>query len=544
MGILAAVLVAAATQPAAHEEAEQLVSSLGASAPEIRQEARNRLMDLLRGGSGADVRRYLRKILKKVRDPEIRDGLAYALWESGRTLLCRTDGDWVFSCESAAGPRDGSGNSGYWVLSTTTVPERLEGVKVVLPDGTRLRAREILIGRKGPAVFVCLDEQGAFVRIGGVESARYDAVLAPGMSDDASRFACTVKKGRRSRLLDCAPEEKTFRFAEGKPFKDVWISPYLGHGGSTLAAIMFSERSDWMWWVVTPKREDGPYAGVKGLTFGPAGRMAYVIKREGGSHVVADGRRSREYTHIGFLGWRKNGTVIFAANRGATWKSGRYTGGRWFVVDGDRETEVPYKRLGAVVEVSDREPPAYVAVDEMGYRLVRNRRPGKAYEWIRFHPPAVGGGHAAFIAGEDGEPYDGDRAYKGEKMKMFVVVDGKEGKRYRYIWGLTISKKGTVAYVADAMGERRVVVGEREGPKFWKAGAPAWSPDGRRVAYYGMTGDGVVEVIVETPGGDRLRRMHANAAGIGRPFFLDATTLVYCVKEGHQLFRILWDLLE
>jgi len=173
---------------------------------------------------------------------------------------------------------------------------------------------------------------------------------------------------------------------------------------------------------------------------------------------------------------------------------------------------------------------AYIAREGNEKFVVVNGKEGKRYDWIdnfslKFSPD---GKKIAYIAGEGGKHDKFWISYEGGKY--FVVVNGKEGKRYDYIDSLflTFSPDGEkLAYVAKEGNKELVVVNEIEGKRYGRIYNLQFSPDGKRLAYIAKEGNKELIVLdsIESKKYDYIKKFSLQ-------FSSDGKRLAYIASEG------------
>lgn len=191
------------------------------------------------------------------------------------------------------------------------------------------------------------------------------------------------------------------------------------------------------------------------------------------------------------LAWTREGVVVpVRSDRGwHVWQAG--------------ELGPAYEAVGALVV--EGEHVAYAALDEEGWRVVRDREPGPRFESIRAGSIVLAEGHVAYAA--------------RDASGMRAVVDGRVGPAYEQVEGLGFAGKGLLsAYAGYSSAGARCVIDGVEGPLFddvlelaLASDAPRWAAiveegveegveqGGRRMVLHGASSLGV------HPGADQLR---------------------------------------
>jgi hypothetical protein len=248
--------------------------------------------------------------------------------------------------------------------------------------------------------------------------------------------------------------------------------------------------------VVIGRKEGKHYKRIRNFCLAGKGKKQPIysadIDRKGNEVlVVGQKERKKTYNHIKWVKVSNDGSEITYL----VWlkRQGKYH--KSVVVD--KKLEIPLSEKGrSVYKTFFDKSNKLLAVITRGKSEGKRRvyfkgKYGKEYDdvWnVTFTPDEA---HIAYIAKEEDE--------EEEEERQFVVVDGKEGKRYKSIKNrhspskLVFSPDGSkVAYVADA----RVVAGEKEEPKFsgrFSRGSEhkylLFSPDSQKIAYFAWLWD-------------------------------------------------------
>jgi hypothetical protein len=149
-------------------------------------------------------------------------------------------------------------------------------------------------------------------------------------------------------------------------------------------------------------------------------------------------------------------------------------------------------------------------------------------------------------------PGDEDLAYIASRSnKWFVVVNGREGKRYDRIgypkegvWPFTFSSQGGhLAYIAAQGNTERVVVDDREEPAYDQilVPAPVFSPDSKQVAYFARRGSKVIAVADsrERAEGDDTMRTEFGRQPSGLWFSPNGKRFACAVKRTGKWFVVI-----
>jgi len=302
--------------------------------------------------------------------------------------------------------------------------------------------------------------------------------------------------------LDVSPDYRAFAYAtrlggkesvvvgdrQGASFDEVGF-PELSSDGKTVA---YPARSGKAWSMIVNGRKGDDFDYVSFPTFSRDGKiLAYEARAGAEEFVVADGRRGPGFESVADVGFAPGGVLRYEARRD----------GRWFVVTGAAQEELP----------------------------------GYAHE-IALSPAAI---PAFAVRGKDG--------------KQFVIARGKSGKTFDRVWGLTWGPDGTkTAYMARRGDREFVVVGDRQGPEFdyveehivdaspvpvtegtsKQVSPPAFSPDGKRLAYRAHRGGKVLIVVGEAEG-----ELFDDASQ--QVFGPDGRSVAYTARDGQSDFLVL-----
>jgi hypothetical protein len=147
-----------------------------------------------------------------------------------------------------------------------------------------------------------------------------------------------------------------------------------------------------------------------------------------------------------------------------------------FIFYDGKDDSLRFKEIYQLLLSADGKHLAYVAEPDSFRRVVvKDGQVSKVY----------GGLDADFVKDSLVLSADGRRwAYAIKKRNdHFAVIDGKEGKAYRSVSGLTFSADSQrVAYQAALSNKLLIVVDGREGPGYEELSPPIFSPDGKSVA--------------------------------------------------------------
>jgi hypothetical protein len=197
--------------------------------------------------------------------------------------------------------------------------------------------------------------------------------------------------------------------------------------------------------------EDEPM-GTIGFT--GDGKPYYVASLNNERFLVIDDREQKHYSDIETYNvtFDKNGSPVYFAKDNGKFYDIR---GNTFLVQGDKEYK-KFDYLYGPILFDNSNTPIYVGGDSTGdavyrQRLVIGNTEGKTYSGgvydVKFTPT----GKIAYIASIT------VNADKGI-YESYAVIDGKEGKKYRYINTLNYLPDGTPVYVAGKTNEKAVIV--------------------------------------------------------------------------------------
>ncbi|MEQ9321258.1 MAG: hypothetical protein RIF41_18995 [Polyangiaceae bacterium] len=338
-------------------------------------------------------------------------------------------------------------------------------------------------------------ESGSFqsLRIGDVEHDRFRAVAVESLvfSDDGRHVAyAALQQGRWTVAFDgevtrwfdaigdvamaadgsvvayAALDERQWRVvlgdAPGPAFHAILADTLLLTADGR-AAVYVGERHGRVHAVLHRLRQpadQGPaFEGIRRLTVGSQGRVAYVGRSQRTSRVVVDGEPQPAYEGIGelVLGAER---YAYAARRADGWTA---------VVDG---VEGPVFARVDDLRIGPNDRVAYVATTADGERQIFadgelvTRHPSIARDSLRVDPK----GRLAWVV------------QQAEGMRM--VLDGEPGPPFDAVAPAVFAPVGSRwGYMARQGDQTRVVIdGEPHGKYRWAADL-VFSPDGRRYAY-------------------------------------------------------------
>ncbi len=165
---------------------------------------------------------------------------------------------------------------------------------------------------------------------------------------------------------------------------------------------------------------------------------------------------------------------------GATKEDGNY-----YVIDGIAYGPFPAIRAQSVRFSADNKRVMYMVQSEGKWRLVIDGEDQKPLcdDFGKGSPSVSPDGSRYAFHGSRGEWKTGEH---------FAVVDGVEGPAFEMLWSFVYSADGArIGYKARRDGKQFAVVDGEVGPGYDSLGSdtPVFSPDGKRVAYFGKSGD-------------------------------------------------------
>lgn len=200
----------------------------------------------------------------------------------------------------------------------------------------------------------------------------------------------------------------------------------------------------------------------------------------------------------------KRYAIVFRKTGGTMWVVEKKFHPKEFVILDGKESK-KYDYIDEAFFTSDSKYFVYLSFTEGGekYIVVINGQE-KSYEEIKSEGKPVNnliirssdGNSFAYVAGEgcgqknklSSEPYSGTLIKKCNYY--FVVVNGKENKKYEYIENLTFSPGGKhLVYIAQEGRKKFVVIDGKEGKRYDDIWGLTFSPDGSRFAYLTMEGE-------------------------------------------------------
>lgn len=416
------------------------------------------------------------------------------------------------------------------LLGTTITFRDTASDAIVSPDSTRWAYLETLSTNK------------SFVVVNGKKGRVYDETRNPGFSPDSKRLAYVARLGDKHFVVVDGKESKAYdsinmltdifgaslSSAKPGPSFDVATSAsnIFSLDSQRLAYVAYSGGK---YFVVTDSQEGQAFDSIRsaGAIFSPNSKhIAYRGKSDNKWVVVTDGKPSKPYSEIAqasLIFSPDSQRVAYIAYSGDT---------KFVVVDGkegpstmDEPIFSPDGKHFAYLHYSDGETSLVVngkisKVDDgarnlkyspdskrLAYVVGRDfekksvmvdKEKGKAYDHLKFQPLfSPDSMRVAYLATSNG--------------KKFVVVDGKEGKKYdilngnydtvvvfspdskRVAYRVTTGRKPTNDRLDEPVLDRKqfIVVDDKEGKTYddIPTQSPIFSPDGLRVAYLAKSGN-------------------------------------------------------
>jgi Tol biopolymer transport system component len=338
------------------------------------------------------------------------------------------------------------------------------------------------------------------VVLDGAAGKLYETIRKPGIifSPDSKRVAYAVQdRGRCFVVVD----------GVNGPGYDVVFDPVFSPDSRGLAygALEFGQLK--MFLVLDGQNEKGfdltPYFhpnasfGIGGLTFSPdSKRVAYVAELGGKRTFVVDGQGAGPFDAVR--------SVLFSPDSRRVAYTAQLHQDSWeVVVDGKAEGPYLLIRDGSLAFSPDSRRVGYIAETTFGHFLVNDRN---------------------VVVGEVHE-------------KQAVVIDGKQGKAYDYIWSLTFSPDSQrVAWHAQADGKHFIVVDGEEKERWDNIDSgPVFGPDSHQIAYAARVGASVHLVV---DGKDR-KTDSKNYKQIGGLLFSpDGRRVAFMADDGAKQFVV------
>lgn len=293
-----------------------------------------------------------------------------------------------------------------------------------------------------------------FLMKNGKETATFDVMNENWrMSGDKIYFVCTDKNGTYLAVYNTLDGSIT----KGKRYDNI--------------TLVYYEQNI----------SDGEPEGELGFT--KSGKAYYMASLNGEKFLVIDNIEQKHYSDIDsyYLNEDSEGNMTYFAK--AQGKFFENAGGA-FVVQGTKEYGRKCDYLYGPILFDKQNNPIYVCADSAGntspQRMVTGETAAKTYNGGLYNLIYTPSGKTIYIATDiTGKKYD--------VYKSFVVVDGKEGKRYNSITYFKVLPNDDLLYAASREDEQAVIVKggkelETDYPNIYDVGI---MPDGS-LAYVGV----------------------------------------------------------
>ncbi len=311
--------------------------------------------------------------------------------------------------------------------------------------------------------------------VDGTEGQKYDEIYKIVFSQDGGRYAYMADKGDQVVVVVNGKEEG--------PYDSTSDDPIISSSGQHVLYTIVKEGTNY----VVVDGEIRVQIGYSPVVSPEGSRWAYSRSASYAGdpcYIVLDGE-------VINLGKDNRVSQMFFSPDGKRFAydlvpgAGAY-GDHVVVVDAVRGNEYPFPGVGKIVFSSDGRRTAYWAkAQDEGFTMVLDGVEGRIYDEINDPLFSPDGDHVAYTA--------------KDKDGKFVVLDGKEGTRYRDVWGLTFGIGGRLAYVAkdnrEGVEVQFVVVdGHEDRPYLYDwygqgiRSGPVFSPDGTHVVFIANEG--------------------------------------------------------
>ena len=311
--------------------------------------------------------------------------------------------------------------------------------------------------------------------VDGSEGQKYDEIYKIVFSRDGGRYAYMADKGDQVVVVVDGKEEG--------PYDSTSDDPIISSSGQHVLYTIAKEGTNYV--VVDGDIQE--QVGYNPVVSPDGSRWAYSRSASYAGdpcYIVLDGEvmdlgKDNRVSQMVFSSDGKRFAYDLVPGAGAY-------GDHVVVVDGVRGKKYPFPGVGKIVFSSDGRRTAYWAkAQDGGFMMVLDGVEGRIYDEINDPVFSPDGDHVAYIA--------------KDKDGKFVVLDGKEGTRYRDVWGLTFGMGGRLAYVAkdsrEGVDVQLVVVdGHEDRPYLYDwygqgiRSGPVFSQDAKHVVYIANDG--------------------------------------------------------
>ncbi len=323
----------------------------------------------------------------------------------------------------------------------------------------------------------------------GTEERSYMGANPPAVSPDRKSAAFGAGRGGKRFIVIDGKEQKEYDDVLPQTLAFSPDSSRVGY-----VAVRGSQR-----FVVVDGQEGKEYHTIMkpGPLFSPdSRRVAYTARVGNRWFVVVDGKEQKQYDEI------LAGTLEFSHDGTRVAYTGEVGSKRMVVVDGEEGKAYDAIAASTPVFSPDCSRFAYGARIGDGWFMVVGGKEGKRYQALRGHPIALFSDDSKRVA------YTAETATK----QVVAVVDGKEGKGYDDIVGLTFSPGSRrIAYVAREGAKQFVVVDDKE-----EKGYDAIVGDRQALVvfdsddsfyYLALKGEGLYIIEMRTPGAPPKKRI-------------------------------------
>ncbi|MEN6465444.1 MAG: hypothetical protein ABFD62_09725 [Syntrophaceae bacterium] len=362
------------------------------------------------------------------------------------------------------------------------------------------------------------------VVIDGLSQSCYDEVLTrPLFSPDSKRIAYVARKGAGKFIVVDGKEQKPCNDIVGYPrfSPDSKKVAFVARSGGGECVVIDGAEGE--------KFDEIGRTGIRNgkVVFSPDGkRIAYVARSGDSQFVVADGVKQKEYEIVGSNALCSWGIPVFSPD-GKRLGYQAMSGKKWLaVIDGTEGKN--YDEVSFIIFSPDSSRTGYLASRGEKRFAVIDGIESKGYDAVdllSFSPDSQSFAYRAHLRGS---------LFK--QGRWFFVLNGKEVKEFK-ISGDPFLSYGNFAFSADGRVAYKarlgIVVNDKEEKYFEKTGYPAFSPDGRKLAYMAGTGNRQFSVV----NGNRGREYDS----LGSRFFLanpvfspDSRRIAYPARIGEK----------
>ncbi|MBV9928461.1 MAG: hypothetical protein JOZ96_25825 [Acidobacteria bacterium] len=324
------------------------------------------------------------------------------------------------------------------------------------------------------------------VVLDGAEGPSFDYIWSGGLhfSDDGRHFGYRAERGGKQFVI--------LDGVEYGPYDDAFAPSFREYEGRGLVFAFDATRGGRQLLVVNGKEFDAEDPKGRELFFGEQARAPHEVVREGKHWIVWEGHEVGPFDEeIGL-------SFLHAAPRGGGWLvafEAKRGGKQVAVVDGVEGR--PYDYVGDIYISPGAAHTLYPARRADGEAfIVYDGEEGPTYSNVEIEgfdvKPFSPDGRHYFYTASRGEGYD---------SKQYVVADGREGRPYYYVTGVTYTPDGAhLLYLGyDRARGRTFLVRDGEEVASYKQmpeGDIRFSPDGRRTYFRLRKEDGGQDGLV------------------------------------------------